>query len=545
MYLASLGCVPGSTLTLTPAVSPPSVPQISFWGEERVSVLETSGADNARDYHDQVSISPLGNSQYFTANYQHIMLVDLVRNTAQTLKHDWSGHYNPTGVAWSPQNQRLYVANYGGNNVLIFQFLAASDEFKIVGEIKTDKSPEGIFVSEDGTRLGVAYYNAEEIQVLALPGDQVLWTQHLGLCHGVCIVGDRVYGTDLGNRELLEFDLETGQILRRVGTVGLASDKLELIWPTYIYPFGADKLILADGLRGTIFIIDRVTLTPISIFGANGPTHKYLALPYCAIWDPETEEMIIGSEAQDRILVLKQKADNWLVSKSLNRHPQQYDALRKEVDEMTTEELPVVNSTNWQWPFCKTCGKARLFGQEFYPGFRSLTPVTDDWSGQIFLAGPQAGLYASDFLITTLAESPSGGYLFVGSRQDLATYFREVEGVPYYLPVPVERGSWIWSNEIHGPTTSGLTTAMFAMLERQSGLNLEESFLTLITENFGSTAGKTFWQKYQSLGPTSSRSQVESIASDYYQAMLGTINLRLTEHALVAMLTGTSAPNLE
>jgi DNA-binding beta-propeller fold protein YncE len=554
---------------------------IPFWGSERVALTSSCGDDPAAYFHDPVAIEPYTGAKYLVANYTDLILLDIELGTACRFTHDHPGLWNPTGVSYSKVHDLVYVANYNGDNILIFRI--EGTHLREVGHIDTAKSPEGVFISADGNRLAVANYDAESIQVFdPFTGDEI-WTQVFGLCHGVCIVGDKLYGTVLFDSSIVECDLETGEVLRRAGTKGLDLAKFETIWPTYIYPYKNDQLLLADGLGGAIYVIDRATLQPVRAFGKNGPTHKYLVMPYCAIGNGDA--ILVCSEAQDRVVVLIDDADGLRAVKSLNRRPGEWDYLRSRIDATSTDLLPIVHGRYWEFPACIGCWELSMFGGRYNAGFRILTKIASglppllggfpfSLPDRLHLANPHGGLYSDDFLFTTTLPTKKG-YLFVSSRHEIATYFTTVAGIPYYLPVRIERGSWVFDGELWGPTTTGFTADIVATLDaaasqlaqgratngyvnpeqvRQAlfdhaytardlvaprvGGDFEGLFDSLLALNFKSEPGIEFWNKYQGFTASTPASQMIQAVHAYYSAVQDDYPVYLPEFALVAMLTG-------
>jgi hypothetical protein len=463
---------------------------------------------------------------------------------------------------------------------LIFQ--VQDHHLHALGAISTDQSPEGVAVNSDGTKIAVANYDGQSIQLFDTQTGEDLWTKKIGLGHGVCIVGDRVYGTDLSASAILELDLYSGSELRRVGAKGLDETQFESLWPTYISPYN-DQLLIADGLGGMIYIVDRETLQPVRVFGHNGPSDKYLMMPYCAIGSGDM--IIVGSEAQDRIVVMKDTSDGLHAAKSLNRYPAEWDYFRFRIDRTPSSALPIVRGHAWEFPTCVECWDVSMFGATYKAGFRILARVSDfDPAAsraypdglplKLYLANPRGGLYSDDFLFTTTLPTEKG-YLFVSSRQEIATYFSTVNGIPYYVPARVERGSWVIDGEVWGPTTFGFTQDLIATLDNcvsrlasqrspngyvslrqlresffyhrydvidliadRGGSSFEDGFQTIVSLNFESAAGRAFFEKYLSFTDQTPASEISDAAKTYYKDILSLDVIRLPEFALVSTLTG-------
>lgn len=566
-------------------IAPPdssSGDELLFWGDQRIGLWSLCGESPSEYFHDPVSIEPFQGSEYFVANYQDVMKIDIETGEICRMSHDWGDVYNPTGISYSPVNQLLYVANYNANNILIFQ--VNDEQLHAVAALSTDRSPEGVSVSEDGNYLAVAMYDGQSIQLFDTHSGENLWTKHNGLSHGVCIVGQHVYGTDLSSSELLDIDLASGTELRRVGAKGLDATQFQSIWPTYVSRYN-DQLLVADGLGGFIYIVDQATLQPLRVFGHNGPSDKYLLMPYCAIGSGDT--ILIGSEAQDRIVVMKDGPDGLHAVRSLNRYAGQWDYYRSQIDALPTDTLPIVRNQDWDFPTCTGCRDLHMFGAIFKAGFRVLTRVSDfdpvsssaypdGLPLKLFLTNPLGGIYADDFMFTTVMPSDRGD-LFVSSRQEIAMYFAAVDGIPYYVPARVERGTWVVNGELYGPRTHGyaadLVATMDACIDKLAAARatngyvsltqlresffyhrfdvkdlvenlghgtLEEGFDGIVALNFESVEGKAFLASYMSWSDQTPGAELVQAAKTYYKNILRHDVIRLPEFVLVSMLSGYS-----
>ncbi|MEK7796634.1 MAG: beta-propeller fold lactonase family protein, partial [Pseudomonadota bacterium] len=76
----------------------------------------------------------------------------------------------PSGIFVDTANNRLYVANYTGNSILLFSNASAADgeivpNRRISGALTTLNNPSGIFVDTANNRLYVANYTGNSILV--------------------------------------------------------------------------------------------------------------------------------------------------------------------------------------------------------------------------------------------------------------------------------------------------------------------------------------------------------------------------------------------
>lgn len=206
--------------------------------------------------------------------------------------------WNPTGLFYHQQTQKLYVANYNGHNILIG---TVSADGKFVAEQMIVApglvSPENVAVNAEGNRIAVADYDGNALFLFDDVGN-LIWKQEVPLAHGVEISEDSVYCTSLQNREVIRFDYE-GTELNRVGH--LANQGINAyMWPVSLELYHGQLLVL-DAHTGMLTLLDD-ELNYISAIGTNGPYMTNFSYPYAVL--AEEDALYITDTFKSRILQL-------------------------------------------------------------------------------------------------------------------------------------------------------------------------------------------------------------------------------------------------
>lgn len=139
--------------------------RISF-PENPSGELTTLGLSNDFKYiHTDEIVSPASIVAYkenslLLAQYQSLTLLDIFSGKQQTINPEnlaqFGNVWNPTGIFYDIANNKLYVANYNGHNILIGS-INDKGQFHIEQEIIADGmiSPENVVVSNDGNMIAV------------------------------------------------------------------------------------------------------------------------------------------------------------------------------------------------------------------------------------------------------------------------------------------------------------------------------------------------------------------------------------------------------
>lgn len=511
-----------------------------------------------------VSITPFDSNYYFLANYSNIsildmrdMSLDLMSVADKRVAPRERFFYNPAGLFYSPVRRLLYVASYTANNVAVFSvdIKAKCLELKeIIGSPHT-VSPENVFVSDDGKYMVCANYDGSSATAFDISGSppREIWNTSISLAHGVCILNNRVYVTGLQDRSLFELDLATGAIIRRTGSAGWKPEKKGFLWPTSVFPYSRDSLLLSDAHTGFIYLISTRDLRIKKYLGGNGPTYKYLNMPYCAI--VHEKRFIVLSTFQQRMVVGNRK--NLKISESVSPEKDAWGYMRQ-------SGLPAARrlGEGWNQYTWEKGPHVTLLGNDYSLGYGHLHPFkaartipTISLSGNGPLYSPERESY---FLNTV----DSGKFYILFSPQRSPSYCIVPGTITYLLPVNLSQDCWSIENAICGRKEKidpskfqdGIMKMVTRLNEKRlpNGLLKKEDFREIVfpgcpasqfekslKECFPSWEGKKFLEKYDeySSRPVSGE-EVSDIADDYFFAMEKETFVNLDELMLVHMFTG-------
>lgn len=521
-----------------------------------------------------VSIAPLDDDNYVIANYGKLTLFNRKTKELSLLKPQMSpalhkeygqgakgkSIYNPTGVFFSTKWNRLFVANYTGNNILIGSIDRQNRMFLIKDVIgsRYTISPENVYVSDDGKWLVCANYDGDSVTAYDISGSpaKFMWSTPVGKwAHGVCIADDRVYATGLTARAVFELDLKTGAILRKSGSQGWNPAKTEFMWPTCVYPFSPGELIVSDAHNGIVYLIDRRTLKARKYFGGNGPTFNYFNMPYCAI--VHNGEIVILSTYQRRILFGDRSSFRINEVVCLDRNAWEYMREKK--------VRPPRLGTGWEGYIWRHGPVAHLLGRDYILGFSHLYPKSDDGKRYDLLVPIEPGslFNSSGQLYFLNIKSLDDGFILFTPERGQA--FLVYQGAATYLfPILLEMDCWSVDNEIYAPSGKKDLTGivddvrknvrlMESKRESSGILKREVLHRTMFAEYtderfeagfkgiFKSKSGLRFYDEYVRCSSSHcTKEQAQSIARKYYDGIKDEPEVNLDELMTVHMTTGVS-----
>lgn len=229
-----------------------------------------------------VGVVHVDGRRFLVCNYGQIGLADIEKNTLSILeppdavKSKWF----PTGLFYDKRSKKLYVANYKGNNGLVFTILDEK-KLQLEHEFTGIEGPEGVSVSPDGKYVAFANFDGKD--VVLFEGTHLKWrSPTLKFAHGVAIQADKsgtlfVFATVLVHTGLYKFSLD-GKMVKQSRNSGYLGRNAYL-YPTTIVPYQQGTLLVIDADSGQISILD-TDLQELHSVGANGPGVNMFHRPY-------------------------------------------------------------------------------------------------------------------------------------------------------------------------------------------------------------------------------------------------------------------------
>lgn len=407
---------------------------INLWPK---NVLHFQGSESALGL--PVSISALDENQYFIADYANLFLLDARTGNLNLIKPEINQPYYPTGVYYYKIKNLLYVANYLANNILVFEFSPDQKTIKLKQTISSPNtvSPENVYVSDDGQYLAVACYDGNSVTLFDIKDSpKELWHTNISLAHGVSILNNKIYATSLSSKRIYELDILTGDTLRKVGQQGWNAMNQEFLWPTQIYPFDKNTLIISDAHTGYISLFDINSFKIKSYFGGNGPTFHNLNMPYSAIFDGSN--FIIVSTFQQR-LIFGDK--NFKFTKTIATGAD-WDYAKKE--KMNAQ---FYGPPEWNNQYIKVKGQELVVNDKSYLlGYGWL--FTKDKLALGFQLPSSPSIFGGYAYFTDVAVFQDG--YFIISPQSSVAFFL-VKEKNYLFPLQISSDSWISGNYLFSP----------------------------------------------------------------------------------------------
>ena len=408
---------------------------INLWPK---NVLHFQGSESALGL--PVSISALDENQYFIADYANLFLLDARTGNLNLIKPEINQPYYPTGVFYYKPKGMLYVANYLANNILIFEFSPDQKTIKLKQTISSPNtvSPENVYVSDDGQYLAVACYDGNSVTLFDIKDSpKELWHTKISLAHGVSILNNKIYATSLSGKRIYELDILTGDTLRKVGQQGWNAMNQEFLWPTQIYPFDKNTLIISDAHTGYISLFDINSFKIKSYFGGNGPTFHNLNMPYSAIFDGSN--FIIVSTFQQR-LIFGDK--NFKFTKTIATGAD-WDYAKKE--KMNTQSYV---PPEWNNQYVKVKGQELVVNDKSYLlGYGWL--FTKDKLALGFQLPSSPSIFGGYAYFTDVAVFQDG-YFIISPQSSQAFFLVKDKNYLFSYTIPVD--SWIIGQTLYSPT---------------------------------------------------------------------------------------------
>jgi DNA-binding beta-propeller fold protein YncE len=389
------------------------------------------------------SITLIDQNHLFFCNYTSVYCVDITTGEAKKVNPPAEiKKWRPTGLKYLPKQKLLYVANYKGEDVLIFK-VGNDLELKLIKQV-TDaalKGPENIDITKDGKFFVIADYDSSKIILFNQSGNK-LWEKSVGMAHGVSFSKDEnyIFASGLKPASLHKFDMK-GNVVKKVGEESWG--KNGYLWATCLQVSG-DEVFVSDAHTGKISALDD-ELSPKYCIGGNGLGADLLNMPY-AIACVSNDLAYVTDTFKGRILLINLKDGEVL---------KVYQS--KPVDQVKGGITPLVKKTNnvgKHIPIGKNYthrinkeNKFRMDGlfssdNLWYAGYAS---IQSEMSKKKIEFKGLTGLYSSSFYYWCFGcnyTDQSGSYTILGSPQNR-------EWLVYHqgILIPVSVGFDFWLTE--------------------------------------------------------------------------------------------------
>jgi hypothetical protein len=278
---------------------------LTLAGAYRPSPLQATEGTVVRDlshfgFDQPVSVAVIDERHVAVANYQQVIVVDW-HSGERIVVPPPVPHWVPVGLAWHEPTRRLFVANYKAANIVVLG-IGPDLTIRSVRELRHPAmvGPEGVAVSLDGSRIGVADHDGDAVMVF--DGDGVLLERHaVGLPHGIVFDDERrtFFATGLVPPRLFEFSAD-GALLRQIGETGWGP--LEFLWPTTVAISPSGAFAVADAHSGEITLHAPGELNERASVGGNGPDLGRLNMPYGIAWQKDL--MWVTDTFRSRLLLV-------------------------------------------------------------------------------------------------------------------------------------------------------------------------------------------------------------------------------------------------
>lgn len=532
---------------------------------------------NANNY---VSIAQLNKDFYVIANYVHLFLLDNRLDRVCVLKPIGLSNYKdisslsyqskvlkskvlkskvyiPTGV-FIDHKKNLYVANYKSNNILEGAINTKKCEVHFTREFSSmnTKGPENVSVDDKNNILVSANYDAGTVTAFNLTDGKERWATNIGQAHGVAISDNKVYATGLTERKIYELRLDDGKIINTIGSIGWDPMKSQFLWPTSIYPYNDNELVLSDAQSGFVSFLDKKTLKTIKYTGGNGPSYHWFNYPYSAY--PTKNQLVILSSKRGEILFLDSSGTT--VKKSLISFKDNWPKFNY---------LDHYIGPGWDSYINVDGPKLTIRNRQYKLGFGHLHPIEP---GPTLRVPDISTLYNLGPYIYFLqgANYKDINYVFSSSSTTLLGIINQAENPDVIISSKIRLDSWLYHNNLINVDgiilpESKLTTEIsthgeqfYSLLHTKSWISPKnlyqlndfsdqtrkfgyKEFIKYLDNVFSSPIGREWKFVYDQCNEKSCNiKKLKKAANNYYYEAQGYNYLNLDEFILVGMLSGVA-----
>ena len=390
---------------------------------------------------------------YLIADYSKILLFDKQHGSITPMAIVGATRRNvPTGLAYDRQRNRLFIANYLSNNILIAIVDLPAKTITVEEEFAADQviSPENISIDPDTGRVAVADYDGNDVQIWTQDG--AAWRRVCAIplqqAHGIFLSRGQAFATGLANRELVKIDTSHCTMSARVGHAGWDPATYGFLWPTAVGEWDANNIAVADAHTGKLSIFDKESLAYVESFGGNGP--YLLNMPYGFTRAHDGEFLVLSTFGRQIVEVNREgsikrryggrQSASWYDANSLNRGDwARYRRLDKD---------------------------ASFLGRCVQPSYTGFLECGDD----VFFKLPEpwrTHLSGSSYFCFTQLASTERGWVLLSPQNALVIYLRKADLQAAILPLDVN--SWITPDGIL--TLTGLVS--FDAIDRAAAAFIE------------------------------------------------------------------------
>lgn len=526
-----------------------------------------------------VSITPYNDKYHLVANYTNVFLLNiengdvykfnLINDVYKFISENNSDSkildvsnltFVPTGLFYSSKYEKLYIANYKGNNILIFDVDINTKNLIYQGEIKTSNTigPENVYVTDDGKYLASANYDGSDVTLFELTSFKQykeIWSTEIGQAHGVTIKDSFVYATGLTERKVYKLDIRDGKIVDSIGNIDSNPSNNGFLWPTSINGLDENRLVVSDAHTGYIYILNKNNLKIESYFGGNSLSYKYLHMPYTVIVNDN--KYYITSTFQDRIIVGNIK--NWNAERSFVFSGRNWGIIKNQEIDSFIAKYDIYNYKNGP--------QIDFFTKRYTMGFGHIYPVDNDMP---LMRLPDISTINNDsayFYFTDLLAFKDSHIVFSPQSQ-AALYIKNSKGINYLIPFKLDSTDyWKYNNSLVNSVgkfdlnliSERINSKIIEIEKKRHSnglLDLKDFYKIYNNENrpflsysldefnkrfelvFKTNEGKVFLDEYRKITKIDSKNDVEKIAFNYYKEALKNSYIDMNEFFIVQMLTG-------
>jgi hypothetical protein len=390
---------------------------------------------------------------YLIADYSHILLFDKHDGSITRMSIVGATRRNvPAGLAYDSRRNRLFIANYLSNNILVAIVDLPAKTITVEEEFAADQviSPENVSTDPDTGEVAVADYDGNDVQIWAQEG--AAWRRVCAIplqqAHGIFLNRGEAFATGLANRELVKIDTSHCTISAQVGHTGWDPATYGFLWPTAVGEWDANNIAVADAHTGKLSIFDKESLAHVQSFGGNGP--YLLNMPYGFTRARNGAFLILSTFGRQ---IVEVNSEGMIKRRYGGRQSASWD------------DAESLNRGNWA-RYRRLDKDASFLGRCVQPSYMGFL----ECGGDAFFKLPEPSenhLSGSSYFFFPQLASTERGWVLVSPQDALVIHLRKADLQTAILPLDVD--SWITPDGIL--TLTGLVS--FAAIDRAADAFIE------------------------------------------------------------------------